>query len=213
MNILVTAPTEMELAPFIASNNKLATYFITGVGGPATIYNLQKKLLETNYDLVIQVGICGSFKPEKYQIGEVLLIEKDIFGDLGIIENNEFMSMAEMRFVTETEKDFKNGWMENENPLFYKLSTRKATAISMNTITDDKAHETIFSKKYGPDLESMEGAAFHYVCLQEKIPFLQLRAVSNAVGERDKTTWRMVEAIENLNNTLIHMLPEIIKEN
>ena len=32
----------------------------------------------------------------------------------------------------------------------------------------------------------MEGAALHYACIMEHIPFIQLRAVSNFVGERDK---------------------------
>jgi futalosine hydrolase len=31
----------------------------------------------------------------------------------------------------------------------------------------------------------MEGAALHFVCLQEDISFIQLRAISNFVGERD----------------------------
>ncbi len=45
----------------------------------------------------------------------------------------------------------------------------------------------------------MEGAAFHYVCLQEEVKFLQLRSISNAVGERDKKQWKMKEAIISLN--------------
>lgn len=201
----------MELAPFVASQNKLATCCITGVGCPSTIYNLQKKLLDSKYDLIIQAGICGSFTPETHQLGEVFLVEKDIFGDLGIIENNEFMSMADLGFVTETEQKFVNGWMVNDNPLLHKLSVRKASAISMNTITDVKAHEEIFSKKYGANLESMEGASFHYVCLQEKIPFLQIRAVSNAVGQRDKSLWKMLQAVEQLNEKLTQVIGEIIK--
>jgi len=59
-------------------------------------------------------------------------------------------------------------------------------------------------------IESMEGAAFHYVCLQEAVPFLQLRAVSNMIGERDKTKWLMKEAIDNLNKELIVLIRPMI---
>jgi futalosine hydrolase len=52
----------------------------------------------------------------------------------------------------------------------------------------------------------MEGAAFHYVCLTEKVPFLQLRAVSNYVGERNKKNWNIKLAIENLNKATIEVL-------
>ena len=65
-------------------------------------------------------------------------------------------------------------------------------------------------RKYNVMVESMEGAAFHYVCLQEYIPFVQLRAVSNFVGERDKTKWQMREAIENLNRELIALLRPLL---
>ena len=55
----------------------------------------------------------------------------------------------------------------------------------------------------------MEGAAFHYVCLQQKIKFLQLRSISNRVGERDKTKWAMKEAIANLNIELKKLVKNI----
>ena len=52
----------------------------------------------------------------------------------------------------------------------------------------------------------MEGAALHYVCLMEKIPFLQIRSISNYVGERNKRNWNMKEAIANLNKKLIEFV-------
>ena len=59
-----------------------------------------------------------------------------------------------------------------------------------------------FVQSFNADIETMEGAALHYVCLQEHIPFLQIRSISNHVGERDKTKWKIKEAIENLNKEL-----------
>jgi futalosine hydrolase len=59
-------------------------------------------------------------------------------------------------------------------------------------------------------IESMEGAALHYVCLQEAIPFIQLRSVSNFVGERDKTKWRMEEAVDHLNRELILLIHQLL---
>jgi futalosine hydrolase len=57
----------------------------------------------------------------------------------------------------------------------------------------------------------MEGAALHYVCLQQEINFLQLRSISNIVGERDKQKWEMKEAIANLNMELKKILQYFIK--
>ena len=66
-------------------------------------------------------------------------------------------------------------------------------------------------KKYNPDIESMEGAVFHYVCLKEQIPFIQMRAISNIVGDRNKANWKMKEAIEILNSELIQLINELSK--
>ena len=51
-----------------------------------------------------------------------------------------------------------------------------------------------YENKFLPVIESMEGAALHYVCLMEKIPFLQIRSISNYIGERDKKKWNMKDA-------------------
>ncbi len=48
---------------------------------------------------------------------------------------------------------------------------------------------------FNPVTESMEGAALHYVCLMEKIPFLQIRSISNYIGERNKKKWDMMDSI------------------
>jgi futalosine hydrolase len=49
----------------------------------------------------------------------------------------------------------------------------------------------------------MEGIAFHYACKQAKIPFLQIRAISNYVTPRNKSEWEIPLAIQNLNQYLI----------
>ena len=58
----------------------------------------------------------------------------------------------------------------------------------------------------------MEGAALHYVCRSMKVPFLQMRVVSNYIGERDKTKWMLGGAIENLNNTLLQYVDKLYKK-
>jgi futalosine hydrolase len=49
----------------------------------------------------------------------------------------------------------------------------------------------------------MEGACLHYVGRTANIPFLQIRAISNYVGERDKSKWQIKEAIAALNQALL----------
>ena len=48
------------------------------------------------------------------------------------------------------------------------------------------------------DVESMEGAAFFEACLATGVPFAEIRAVSNAVGEEDRSRWNIPLALKNL---------------
>jgi futalosine hydrolase len=56
----------------------------------------------------------------------------------------------------------------------------------------------------------MEGAALHYTALMEGVPFLQLRAISNYIGERDKSMWKMAEAVSRLNEELQKLLTKAL---
>ena len=72
-------------------------------------------------------------------------------------------------------------------------------AVTVNEISTDEKRIEFYRNSLGADIESMEGAALHYVALSENIPFLQMRSLSNFVGERDKNKWVMDIAIANLN--------------
>jgi futalosine hydrolase len=52
----------------------------------------------------------------------------------------------------------------------------------------------------------MEGAALHYVCLQTGVPFIQIRCISNYVGERDKSKWKFNEAFDSLTDVVLRYL-------
>ena len=55
----------------------------------------------------------------------------------------------------------------------------------------------------------MEGAAFFFVCLMEKVPFLQIRAVSYFTEIRKVDNWNLPLAIKNLTDTVIDILEEL----
>ena len=208
MNLLVVAATDFEIKPFI-ENNKSADVLITGVGIPATVFHLTKQLAQKEYDLVIQAGIAGSFN-NKLVAGRVAMIETDTFGDIGIDEKGNFKTLFETGLAHENDFPFSNGWLLNEHEYFTHPSLPVAKGITVNKIIDDEIQIKRIQEKFGADIESMEGAAFHYVCLQQKIKFLQLRSISNIAGERDKTKWTMKEAIINLNIELKKLVKNIM---
>jgi futalosine hydrolase len=208
MSVLVVAATEFEIKTFI-ENNKSAGILITGIGIPATIFHLTQHLVKSEYELVVQAGIGGSFD-NAFQLGSVAAIEADTFGDIGIDEKGSFVTLFETGLAHENDFPYTDGWLKNPHDYSNKLSLPAAKAITVNKITDDAVEIKRMQERFGADIESMEGAAFHYVCLQQKIKFLQLRSISNIVGERDKTKWTMKEAIANLNTELTKLVQNIL---
>ena len=84
-----------------------------------------------------------------------------------------------------------------------------ATGITVNKVHGCAESIAKIKKKYPADIETMEGAAFFYVCLMEKVPFLALRGISNHVEPRDRAAWDIPLAIERVNEVLTGLLGSI----
>jgi futalosine hydrolase len=207
MQILIVAATEQEIESF-AGQKPDTDMLITGVGVPATLYHLHKRLQQVDYDLIIQAGIAGSFN-SAVNLGSCFLVKQDCFADLGMEEHGKFTPLFDYGFMDKNAFPYSNGWLINTHPLLNKSPLPVVNAVTVNKVSDSALQKQQFVANYGAGLESMEGAALHYVCLQEHIPFLQLRSVSNYVGDRDKTNWRVQAAIENLNNALRKLLQQV----
>jgi len=131
-----------------------------------------------------------------------VLVKQDTFADIGMEEQKNFKTIFDAGFAEKDAFPFSDGWLVNPNNHFQLSSLRQAKAITVNKVSDSMLQKQQAILHFSPEIESMEGAALHYVCLQENIPFLQIRSISNAVGERDKSRWKIKEAVENLNKEL-----------
>lgn len=201
MKLLVIAATEAEIASFLEKNRADTDVLITGVGMTATAYALTKKLQNKQYDFVLQAGVGGSFDTN-IPLGEVVFITSDRYADLGAEDHDNYLDITEMGLLDPNTHPFTNGILHTPlSPIHDNIKLRQVSGISVNTVTGSEKTVAL-RRKYGCEVESMEGVALHYVCLQEKIPFAQVRAISNYVTPRDKSQWKMKEAIINLNNWL-----------
>lgn len=211
MNILLIAATAKEIKPFLQQhrNSKKipdVDILITGIGLTSTTYHLIKQLQLKQPGLVIQAGVAGCFD-KQLPLGSVVLIKQDTIADESVVELKRLKTLFDLELVPQDNFPYSKGWLINSNNTFIKKSGLKTVkGISVNQITSSKEMITFYKNKFNPVTESMEGAAMHFVCLMEKIPFLQLRSISNYIGERNKKKWNMNESIINLNNELIKFI-------
>lgn len=210
--ILIVAAAELEIRPLIkqALKKKENTYqlsfnqlevevLISGVGISSITYHLTKQLQNNTYDLVILAGIAGSYTKD-LKLGDVVLVQQERFADLGLQEGEEFADLFSMGLLKQNEFPFENGWLKNNTDIDSQLFST-IPQVSGNTINTLRSpiHPEIQSQA---KVESMEGAAFFQVCKLEKQSFVQIRAISNYVGETDKMNWDIPLAVENLNRII-----------
>ncbi len=210
MQILLVAATANEIELFINAYPNI-DILVTGVGVPATMYQLANRLHREDYDMVIQAGIAGAFTNE-LQLGQCVLVKQDTFGDLGTEEKHVFTPCTSSGLISAHDFPYADGWLMNMAGIPKDTSLKTVKAVTVNKVTDDIVQKQQLLTVYGPQVESMEGAALHYVCLMEDVPFVQLRSISNYVGERDKSKWKIKEAFENLNAELVTLINQLINK-
>lgn len=217
MNILLIAATRKEIEPLIhylseriyLRKNQRVDVVVAGVGMMDTTYCLAKKISQNKYTLAVQAGIAGSFHPI-FAPGMVVAIKEDMVGDLGVMQDKEWKDVFDLGLARENTAPWKNRKLVNPHQgILTKLQLECVRGITVNQVSTNKDFIQGMKDKYMPVIESMEGAAFHYVCLKEFIPFIQFRGISNMIGERDQKKWKMNEAIDALNSEVIKFLNQI----
>jgi futalosine hydrolase len=181
---------------------------VTGVGSVATAWALTKWISSNaKPDLAINIGIAGSYRQD-IELGEVVMPVSDCFADAGIDSGKGFLTLAEAGLEDPDRFPFSKGKIAAENIFVKKASklVKTVNAITVNTSTGSSGNIEKLVEKFKPDIETMEGATFFYICSRGNIPFLALRSISNRVEPCNKDNWKISLALSNLSEKLREVL-------
>lgn len=176
---------------------------ITGIGATSMTYFLTKELQREVYNFALLLGIAGSYS-KTLKLGDIVNVESERFADLGILSENSFTDLFDMKLADSDLFPFENKTLKN-----YTLINNEAILhldnVKGNTVQTIRPN-ILAHIQADTDIESMEGASFAFVCAQEKIPYAHIRAISNYVGEQDKKNWNIPLAVDNLCKTITKIL-------
>ena len=175
---------------------------VCGVGMLDFSANLALLLAKNRYERVIQVGICGAYPGRGLEIGEVVRVDSEVVGDMGI-------QTREGHFVAWNEVVGEETRYEGESPRFLTLalaSVRSVTGVTVNCCTGTAYLAGRRSRLFNADVESMEGAACFAVCKRFGVPAFQFRGVSNIATDRDPSTWKISEALMALKEQVLDQI-------
>lgn len=171
-----------------------------GVGPAMAAASTAAALATGGYQLVISAGIGGGFVQREAQLGSIVLASALISADLGAESPEGFIAIDEMGFGTSR--------IEADRAYTDKLAARLAAAglpvlvgsvLTVTTATGTAATAEAHLARY-PDAvaEAMEGFGVASAALLYRIPVMELRTISNAIGPRDRASWRIPEALNAL---------------
>lgn len=224
MRVLIVSATAEEISFFsqVILNAKEGRAFalpikkqelqvlISGVGMMRTAFYLGNILAQQKFDLAINLGLAGALE-RNLQLGEVVEVITDSFADVGAEDDQGFIDDFDLGLSARDKFPFQNKKINNVNQYTPLARVKQVEAITVNKVHGNESSIAALRNRTHAAIETMEGAAFFYACMQNDIPCMQLRSISNYVEKRDKSKWNIPLAIQNLQAVTENFLGRILK--
>ncbi|WP_327374877.1 futalosine hydrolase [Streptomyces sp. NBC_01216] len=190
-------------APARPRSGALADVLVGGVGPAAVAAATATALAVATapYDLVVSAGIAGGF-PSLAPLGSVVVADSLVAADLGAQTPDGFLDVEALGFGRSTH--------HAPAALTRRVSAALAEGgqrhtvgpvLTVSTVTGTAARAAELTRRHpGAAAEAMEGFGVAEAATAYGVPVVELRAVSNAVGPRDRAAWRIGEALDALRN-------------
>lgn len=164
-----------------------------GAGVAAAAAATATVLGRERYDLVISAGVAGAFAPAG--IGDTVVAAAVVSADLGAEDGDRFLPLSELGLGQER---------ADLDPLLTAELARRTGAhvgavlcVSTGTGSAPTADRR---RTRHPDAraEAMEGAGVLAAARLHGVPMAEVRTISNLVGPRDRSAWRLDLALDAL---------------
>ena len=223
--MLIVAATAAEIDPLLAaltqrtnSDGRLRSctranhdidVLTTGVGMVATAAWSSRVLAMRDYDVALNLGVCGSFDPS-IPAGIVVHVMSEELPEMGAEADEAFLTLHDLKLLAPDDFPFRGGRLMNAEPpsMTALQQLPEVHGITVNTVHGRDSSIAALRQRCEPQVETMEGAAFMYACLIRGTPFAEIRAVSNVVEKRNRAGWKLGEAIDNLNSAALRIIDQ-----
>ncbi len=172
---------------------------VGGVGPVSAAASTAKVLATAEYGLVLSAGIGGGF-PGRAGVGCLVVASAIVAADLGVETPEGFCSLDELGFGP-TRIPVEDGLVNRVTGALQaaKLPVKTGPVLTVSTVTGTAASAAqLASRVPGATAEAMEGYGVALAAHQQGVPALELRAISNLVGPRDRAAWRIEDALKVL---------------
>lgn len=200
-HILVVTSVAAEKDAVLRGLNASSSFDVvtSGVGSAAAAAATASALSRTRYDLVVSAGIGGGFEGQA-EVGSLVIANEIIAADLGAETESGFQTIEEIGMgpdrviVDEGKIDIVKRALRSSD-----LVINIGPVLTLSTVTGTaQTAEKLARQVPGAAAEAMEGFGAATAAEMFGVDSMEIRAISNTVGPRDRSAWRITEALETL---------------
>lgn len=174
---------------------------VAGGVGPAAAAAAAAHLAATEpLSLLVSLGVGGAFAAGGLAARDVAVASSIVAADLGAMSPERFLDLGAL--------GLDGGATVETDPVLVDLVTARlrqaglrvgcGPVLTLSTMTGTRDRAAELFGAHGAIAEAMEGAGVAHVATVHGLPVLEVRAISNAVGDRDRESWDLLGALESL---------------
>lgn len=171
-----------------------------GVGKIEASLALTRRLCAGLPEVVVNFGVAGVFPDSGLDVGDVCLVTEETLADEGVVTLDGFADLVELKLADRNVWTANADWAHRLSEALGEPRWVRGTTVSTISGADDVA--AAYAERVSPVVESMEGAAVARVCEVFGVPWVQVRSISNRVGERSKGGWDIRRAKATLHDAV-----------
>ncbi len=208
---LLVAATEQEMAPVRGLAPKAGfDFLVSGVGPVEAAFQLTRYLSTVSIPVsgVINFGVAGAYFGSGLDILDLCLADREVFADFGICLSGDIIPLDLTSIPVFREFSLDNP-LARQIVSFYGdngVDFLKGTFATVSGVSGTEVRGRMLSRQCQAICENMEGAAMARVCQGLGIDFVEVRAISNMVEDRNTANWRLGEAAERVGAAIIPLV-------
>ncbi|MFC4101800.1 futalosine hydrolase [Paenibacillus xanthanilyticus] len=197
--IVTSVEAELEAVKRGIGDNERFRIIVGGVGQAAAAASTAAALALGHYERVINMGIGGGFRGAA-DIGTIVVASEIVAADLGAESADGFMLIDELGFGSARMMIDESASRQVAAALNAKgFAAAYAPILTVSTVTGTaNTAEALSARIPGAAAEAMEGYGVAAAAKLMKVPVMEIRGISNAVGPRDRDAWRIKDALQAL---------------
>jgi futalosine hydrolase len=211
--ILIVVATALEAAKLPKLERSITV--VSGIGAVNAALATQAAILEHRPGMVLSVGIGGAYPSSGLQPGDAAVSTVIIYAGLGAMDGPQFLNLEQLGFPLLEQDGSKIFNAIPVAPQCIPFAEAAAIAngpfLTLETVTGSFETASRLERQVpGALVEGMEGAGVAHVALKHEIPCLEVRGISNMVGPRDRSQWKIPEALQALSRALEYGWPVLL---